>query len=91
MVKFLLPFCGRALRKRKSYRRGNHARFADMPPGRTRAPIPKILSEFDSVAFDENSHRIRVDFVQKHRSNANAGFKPVCYGLVQRRRKGRRG
>jgi len=26
--------------------------------------------------------KIRVDFVQKHRFNANASFKPVWYGLV---------
>jgi hypothetical protein len=38
----------------------------------------KILIEFDCVAFDENSSRIRFDFVQKHRFKANDSFKPVC-------------
>jgi len=42
------------------------------------APMPKILGEFDSVKFEENSPRIRVDFGQKHRFNANNSFKPVC-------------
>jgi hypothetical protein len=41
-------------------------------------PTFKILIEFDPVKFDENSHRIRVDFAQKHRFNANDSFKPVC-------------
>jgi len=41
-------------------------------------PTFKILIEFDRVKFDENSHRIRVDFAQKHRFNANDSFKPVC-------------
>jgi len=45
---------------------------------RHRVPTFKILIEFDPVKFDENSHRIRVDFVQKHRFNANDSFKPVC-------------
>lgn len=38
----------------------------------------KILVEFDSLEFDENSRRIRVDFVQKSRFNANERFKPLC-------------
>jgi hypothetical protein len=54
-------------------------------------PIPKILVKFDSVKFDENLPRIRVDFSQKPLFNANNSFKPVCYGLVQRRWKIRRG
>jgi hypothetical protein len=47
-----------------------------------RASASKILIEFDNVEIDENSYRIRVDFVQKHRVNANDSFKPVWYGLV---------
>jgi hypothetical protein len=46
--------------------------------GRDRESVFKILIEFDCVAFDENSSRIRVDFVQKHRFKANDSFKPVC-------------
>jgi len=38
----------------------------------------KILVEFDSVKFDENSRRIRIDFAQKRRFIANDSFKPVC-------------
>jgi hypothetical protein len=53
--------------------------------------MPKILIEFDSVKFDENSRLIRVDFSQKHRLNANGSFKLLCYGLVQRRWNSRRG
>lgn len=48
-------------------------------------------NELDCLKFEENSHRIRLDFTQKPPGRANGGFKPVCYGLVQRRRKGRRG
>jgi hypothetical protein len=55
------------------------------------APKPKILVECAFVEFDENSNLIRIDFTQKPRVNPNAGFKPVCYGLVQRRRNSRRG
>jgi hypothetical protein len=43
-----------------------------------RRPVPKILGEFEIVEFDKNSRRIRVDFAQKHRFNANDSFKPVC-------------
>jgi hypothetical protein len=53
--------------------------------------MPKILVEFDSVKFDENSRRIRVDFSQKHRFKANGSFKPLCYRLIQRREDSRRG
>ena len=53
-----------------------------VPAGARYAPTSKILIEFDIVEFDENSRRIRVDFVQKHRFNANDSFKPVWYGLV---------
>jgi hypothetical protein len=53
-----------------------------VPVWAAHAPAFKILIEFDNVEFDENSHRIRVDFVQKHRFNANDSFKPVWYGLV---------
>ena len=56
-----------------------------------RAPILKILIEFDSLEFDENSRRIRVDFVQKPRFNANEQLQACLLGLVQRRRKSRRG
>jgi hypothetical protein len=51
------------------------------PCCRYRAATLKILIEFDSVKFDENSRRIRVYFGQKPRFNANGDFKPVCYGL----------
>jgi hypothetical protein len=54
----------------------------EMPAGVRRMPAFKILIEFDNVEFDENSRRIRIDFVQKHRFNANDSFKPVWYGLV---------
>ncbi len=53
-----------------------------VPAWADRAPMFKILIEFDIVEFDENSHRIRVEFVQKHRVNTNDSFKPVWYGLV---------
>ena len=53
--------------------------------------MPKFLIEFDSVKFDKNSRLIRVDFSQKHRFKANGNFKPLCYGLVQRRWNSRRG
>jgi len=43
-----------------------------------RVSTRKILIEFDSVEFDENLRRIRVDFVQKARFNPNNGFKHVC-------------
>jgi len=48
------------------------------PDRKHRIPTSKILIEFDPVKFDENSRRIRVDFAQKHRFNANDSFKPVC-------------
>lgn len=53
-----------------------------VPAGARYAPISTFLIEFDIVEFDENSRRIRIDFVQKHRFNANDSFKPVWYGLV---------
>ena len=53
-----------------------------MPARASRTSIFKILIKFDIVEFDENSRRIRVDFVQKHPFNANDSFKPVWYGLV---------
>jgi hypothetical protein len=43
-----------------------------------RVSTGKILIEFDSVKFDENLRRIRVDFVQKARFDPNDSFKPVC-------------
>jgi len=46
----------------------------------------KFLVRFDPFKFDENSRRISVEFAQKPRFIANVSFKPVCYGLVQRRR-----
>lgn len=36
------------------------------------------LSKFDSLKFDEKSHRIRIDFAQNPRFVANDSFKPVC-------------
>jgi hypothetical protein len=51
---------------------------AQASAGWVRESLFKILIEFDCVAFDENSSRIRVDFVQKHRFKANDSFKPVC-------------
>ena len=56
-----------------------------------RRPMLKILVKFDTVKFDQDLRRIRVNFAQKPPFNANNSFKPVCYGLVQRRWKSRRG
>ena len=64
---------------------------AKAPQTKNRLPIVKILVKFDSVKFDENLRLIRVDFAQKPLFNANNSFKHVCYGLVQRRWKSRRG
>jgi len=48
-------------------------------PWRALAPaMHKTLGECDSVKFEENSSRIRIDFAQKHRFNANNSFKAVC-------------
>jgi len=82
MVKFLLPCGARTRAGAKYYRGGNHARSAKGAGVMRRAPLLKILVEFDSVEFDKNSRRIRVDFAQKPRGNPNNSFKPICYGLV---------
>lgn len=91
MVKFLLPRYARMRAAGKYYRRGNHARSGEGTPGPRLLANAKILIEFDSIKFDENLRRIRVDFGQKHRFIANNSFKPVCYGLVQRRWDNRQG
>lgn len=84
MVKFLLPLQACIMLARNSYRRANH--------GSARASVPACCpAECDCLKFEENSHRIRLDFTQKAPGRANGGFKPICYGLVQRRRKGRWG
>jgi hypothetical protein len=82
MVKFLLPRRTETRAGAKYYRRGNHARSAKGSRRPRRGPTFKILVEFDSVEFDENSRRIRVDFAQKPRGNPNNSFRPICYGLV---------
>jgi hypothetical protein len=53
--------------------------------------IPKILGKFYFLPFEENSHRIRGELAQKRRFIANDSFKPVWYGLVQRRWESRQG
>jgi hypothetical protein len=45
--------------------------------GAARASI-KNLNKFDSVEFDENSRRIRIDFTQNPRVIANDSFNRVC-------------
>jgi hypothetical protein len=60
MVKFLLPRRASARAQTKGYRCGNHVRLiegAHWPPC---VPAFKILIEFDSVKFDENSRLIRI-------------------------------
>ena len=91
MVKFRLPRRAMSHGQTKGYRSGNHARSLEARSTSGAMLMPKILIEFDSVNFDENSRRIRVDFSQKHRFKANGSFKPLCYGLVQRRWNSRRG
>jgi hypothetical protein len=91
MVKFRLPRHAISHRQTKGYRSGNHPRSLEGVLYIRCVLMPKILIEFDSVKFDENSRRIRVDFSQKHRFKANGSFKPLCYGLVQRRWNSRRG
>ena len=86
MVKFLLPRRAIARVHSNGYRCGNHVRSIEGAHGTRRMPAPKILIESDSVKFDEISRRIRIYFAQNPRLNANNSFKPVCYGLVQRRR-----
>ena len=78
MVKILLPRRANARAQADRYRCGNHTPVAEGACCSHRAPVSKILIEFDSVKFDENSRRIRVDFAQKPRFNANDSFKPVC-------------
>jgi len=78
MVKFLLPRHGSAGAGTKYYHCGNHAHAAKGAPGMCRTSVFKNLVKFDPVKFDENSHRIRVDFAQKRRFIANNSFKPVC-------------
>ena len=91
MVKFRLPRHDIARAEAACYRCANHARLAEGAYCTHYASMFKILVEPDSVKFDRNSRRIRVDFGQKPRFIANDSFKPVCYGLVQRRRNNRRG
>jgi hypothetical protein len=91
MVKFLFPCRAIACAQTKSYRCGNHARSIESARRTRCVPAFKILIEFNFFKIDENSRRIRIDFAQKPRFNANDSFKPVCYGLVQRRRNSRRG
>ena len=78
MVKFRLPRRAIARAEATCYRCGNHARLAEAAHCTHDASTFKILSESDSVKFDENSRRIRVDFAQKPRFIANDSFKPVC-------------
>jgi len=78
MVKFLLPRRVVAPAQTKCYRCGNHTRMAESARSLGRAALCKILVKFDSVEFDENSRRIRIDITQKPRFNSNDSFKPVC-------------
>jgi hypothetical protein len=78
MVKFQLPQMRLSRGAMTSYRYGNHVRRRKDEGRRCRAAIFKILIKFDLLAFEENSHRIRVDFAQKRRFIANDSFKPVC-------------
>jgi hypothetical protein len=91
MVKILLPRRASTRARTKRYRCGNHARSIE--GGHCMRPVAafKILIEFNPVKFDEKPRPICIDFIQKPRFNANGSFKPVCYGLVQRRRNSRRG
>ena len=77
-MKFLLPHHDSAGAEAEYYRCGNHAQLAKGAHGTHRTSMRKILVECDSVKFDENSRRIRVDFTQKRRFIANDSFKPVC-------------
>jgi hypothetical protein len=85
----LAPFTGHgeiSVAARKSHTRaksrslscGNHERLAGGARYTHKAPLSKILIEFDSVKFDENLPRNRVDFAQKHRFIANDSFRPFC-------------
>ena len=78
MVKFLLPRRVAVRAKTESYHYGNHAPSKKTAEKVSRPSVLKILVKFDSVKFDENSHRIRVDFAQKRRFIANDSFKPIC-------------
>jgi hypothetical protein len=78
MVKFRLPRHDVARAEATCYRYGNHAWLAARVRRRHDASTFKILIEFNSVKFDKNSPRIRVDFAQKPRFIANDSFKPVC-------------
>jgi hypothetical protein len=78
MVKFRLPRRDGARADGTCYRCGNHARPAEAAHDTYYAATFKILFESDSVKFDKNSRRIRVDFGQKPRFIANDSFKPVC-------------
>jgi hypothetical protein len=78
MVKFLLPRHNIACAKTESYRCGNHVPLAKFAEGVHRASMFKILVKCNSVKFDENSRRIRIDFAQKRRFIANDSFKPIC-------------
>ncbi|HEY1309911.1 MAG TPA: hypothetical protein VGF02_03095 [Pseudolabrys sp.] len=82
MVKFVLPRGSSNTKTSKVTAAVTMRNGLAAPAGARRTPASKILIEFDNVEFDENSPRIRVDFVQKHRFNANDSFKPVWYGLV---------
>jgi hypothetical protein len=90
MVKFRLLRRARARGQIKGYHCGNHEQPVEGASCTRGVLTHKILIEFDTVKFEENSHRIHVDFAQKPHFNANNSFKPVCYGLVQRRRNNRR-
>jgi hypothetical protein len=78
MVKFRLPRRDGARVDITYYRCGNHAWSTAAAHEMYYAVTSKILFEFDSVKFDKNSGRIRVDFGQKPRFIANDSFKPVC-------------
>jgi len=91
MVKFLLPHGTGTRANRIYYRAGNHARSEKSVRLKPRAPVFKFLGKFDPFKFYEDSRCIRVDLSQKPRGNSNNSFKPICYGLVQRRWNNRQG
>ena len=91
MVKFLLPKLPTGRVEPKSYRGGNHVGDAKRHSAQGAHAESYKLNQIDPVKFDEKPTRIRINFTQNPAFIANDSFKAVCYGLVQRRRKGRRG
>jgi hypothetical protein len=78
MVKFRLLLAPVKREAAKRYRSGNHAGLSKAAAIWPKRSIIKILIKSGRLEFDENSHRICVDFAQKRRFIANDSFKPVC-------------